>query len=64
MQAEVEVAYRALCQLCTPNASGFKNLGQMYVEDPRFTATYDTIAPGLAEYYRDAMAVYADTKLS
>lgn len=36
----------------------------MYLDDPRFTATYDKIAPGLAEYYRDAMDDYAATRLS
>ena len=30
-------------------------LGQMYVEDPRFTATFDAIRPGLATYTRDAI---------
>jgi DNA-binding transcriptional MerR regulator len=64
VQAEVEAAYQAVAQMWTPNAQAFKNLGQMYVDDPRFTATYDTIAAGLAEYYRDAMAVYADSRLS
>jgi len=29
-------------------------LGEMYVADERFTATYDKISPGLAEYIRDA----------
>ena len=33
-------------------------LGQMYVDDPRFTAYYDKIAPGCAEFLRDALAVY------
>ena len=40
------------------------NLGRMYVEDARFKANYDRIADGLAEFYRDAMACYADTVLS
>jgi DNA-binding transcriptional MerR regulator len=31
-------------------------LGEMYVSDPRFTATYDKIRPGLAVYLRDAIA--------
>lgn len=31
---------------------------QMYVEDPRFTAYYDTIAPGCASFLRDATALY------
>lgn len=30
-------------------------LGDMYVGDPRFTATYDEIEPGLAHYVRDAI---------
>jgi DNA-binding transcriptional MerR regulator len=33
-------------------------LGQMYVDDPRFTAYYDKIAPGCAEFLRDALLVY------
>jgi DNA-binding transcriptional MerR regulator len=63
VQAQVEEAYRGVCRFWTPSAEAFKNLGQMYVDDPRFTATYDKVAPGLAAYYRDAMAVYADTRL-
>ncbi|WP_431984816.1 MerR family transcriptional regulator [Streptomyces qinglanensis] len=31
-------------------------LGEMYVQDERFTATYDAIRPGLARYLRDAIA--------
>jgi hypothetical protein len=27
----------------------------MYVDDPRFTATYDALAPGLARYLRQAI---------
>ncbi|MBM3269201.1 MAG: MerR family transcriptional regulator [Candidatus Sericytochromatia bacterium] len=43
---------------CSPEA--FRNLGQMYVDDARFTATYDRIRPGLAVFVRDAMAAFAD----
>ncbi len=32
-----------------------RGLGQMYVDDPRFAATYESIAPGLAAYLRDAI---------
>jgi DNA-binding transcriptional MerR regulator len=32
-----------------------ERLGRMYVEDPRFTATYEKIRPGMAEYVRDAI---------
>ncbi len=36
-----------------------RSLGSMYVDDPRFKARYDGIAPGLAEYARDAIAANA-----
>ncbi len=32
-----------------------RGLGDMYVQDPRFTATYEGTAPGLAAYVRDAI---------
>ena len=35
-------------------------LADMYVADPRFTATYETIRPGLAQYVRDAVYANAD----
>lgn len=31
---------------------------RMYVDDPRFTAYYDKIAPGCAAFLRDAVAIY------
>jgi len=34
-----------------------RGLGQMYVDDPRFTATYDKVRPGLAVFMRDADGV-------
>lgn len=38
----------------------YRNLGKMYVDDPRFTAYYDKFRPGLAQFVRDAIAVYCD----
>lgn len=35
-------------------------LADMYVADPRFTKTYDDLAPGLAAYVRDAVHANAD----
>lgn len=43
---------------CTPEI--FRGLGEMYVADSRFTETYENVKPGLAEFMRDAMAVFAD----
>lgn len=37
-------------------------LAQMYVDDPRFTAYYDKIAPGCAVFLRDAMRIYTGVK--
>ncbi|MBN7771798.1 MerR family transcriptional regulator [Clostridium aminobutyricum] len=37
-------------------------LGQMYVDDPRFTAYYDQYQPGLAIFLRDAILVYTGVK--
>lgn len=38
----------------------FRGLGDGYVADSRFTAFYDKVKPGLAEFMRAAMHVYAD----
>jgi len=39
-----------------------RGLADMYVADPRFTKTYEDIAPGLAAYVRDAIHANADRK--
>ena len=48
----------------TPNRQSYAGLGQMYLDDPRFTSTYDAFAPGLAAYLRDAMTVFAQITLT
>ncbi len=40
----------------------YRNLGQMYVDDPRFTAHYDKFRPGLAVFVRDAIAHYCNER--
>jgi len=62
--AEVDGLYRDVCRFWTPTAAAFRCLGQSYVDDLRFKAVYDQIAGGLAEFHRDAMAAYADERLS
>ncbi|USQ76172.1 MerR family transcriptional regulator [Ornithinimicrobium cryptoxanthini] len=37
-----------------------RNLGDMYLQDPRFTKTYEDIRPGLAQFVRDAIHANAD----
>jgi hypothetical protein len=31
------------------------NLAEMYIADPRFTATYEKIHEGMAQYWHDAI---------
>jgi DNA-binding transcriptional MerR regulator len=38
----------------------FRGLGDLYVEDSRFTAFYDAVRPGLAQFKRAAMHAYCD----
>lgn len=63
VQAEIEEHYRGVCRFWTPDAAAYRGLGRMYADDERFRANYEKVAPGLAQYFRDAMAVYADTRL-
>ncbi|CAN5830254.1 MerR family transcriptional regulator [soil metagenome] len=37
-----------------------RNLGDMYLADPRFTKTYEDVKAGLAQYVRDAIHANAD----
>ncbi len=64
VQAEVDAHYQGVCRFWTPTAPAYKGLGQTYVDDLRFKSAYDKIAAGLAEYQRDAMAAYADARLT
>lgn len=42
-----------------PGADAFVGLGDMYVADPRFGATFSADGRGFAEHVREAMTVYA-----
>ncbi|MGE0838305.1 MerR family transcriptional regulator [Pseudonocardia sp.] len=46
-----------------PDRQAYIGLGELYVDDPRFTASIDRTAPGLAVFLRDAMRVYAEREL-
>ncbi|MCC2318113.1 MerR family transcriptional regulator [Cellulomonas chengniuliangii] len=63
VQALVARHYAGICVSWTPGRESYAGLGDMYVEDARFTAVYDAYAPGLAVYLRDAMRVYAQAVL-
>jgi DNA-binding transcriptional MerR regulator len=40
----------------------FRGLGELYVEDRRFTENIDKVKPGLAAFLREAMCVYCDSQ--
>ena len=56
--------YAAVSRFWTPNATAYTNLGGYYVEHPDFRARYDAKDPRLAEFWRDAMAAYAQHALA
>jgi DNA-binding transcriptional MerR regulator len=43
-----------------PSIERMRGLGQMYVDDPRFTASYEKVRPGLALFMKQAIDVYCD----
>ena len=60
VQEMISQHYAGLRTFYEPNYEMYKGLGQMYVDDPRFTAYYDKFGEGLAVFLRDAMHYYVD----
>ncbi|MCM3707946.1 MULTISPECIES: MerR family transcriptional regulator [Cytobacillus] len=52
--------YHFISKFGNYSLDAFKGLGQMYVDDERFTKNIDKFGEGLAQFMCDAMAVYAD----
>ncbi|WP_145321273.1 MerR family transcriptional regulator [Paenibacillus xylanexedens] len=59
-QAGIKEWYTLLNQMGSYSPEAFRGLGQMYVDDERFTRNIDQFGDGLAVFMRDAMAVFAD----
>lgn len=59
-QAEIKIWYDFLNRIGNYSLEAFKGLGQMYVDDERFTKNIDQFGEGLALFMRDAMAIFAD----
>ncbi|WP_211319450.1 MerR family transcriptional regulator [Quadrisphaera granulorum] len=57
-EAAMDVAERHRLHVCERfydmNHAMHRSVSQLYVDDSRFTATYEAVAPGLAQYVRDA----------
>ncbi|MFI5571167.1 MerR family transcriptional regulator [Streptomyces sp. NPDC051740] len=64
VQAEIHAQYQALSQLRAVSAEDYRAIARSVVDNETWRAAYEAIAPGLAEYQRDAMVAYATTRLS
>ncbi|WP_328910030.1 MerR family transcriptional regulator [Streptomyces sp. NBC_00234] len=64
VQAEIDAQYRALTQLRSVSAEEYRAIGHSCVENDVWRTAYESIAPGLAAYQRDAIDAYAATRLS
>jgi hypothetical protein len=56
--------YQWICNFWTPTSEAYIGLGQLYVEDPKFTAHYEEFAPGLAAFIALAIEEYAHSSLT
>lgn len=63
VQCVIGEHYAWVSAFWTPDHDTYVGLGRLYVDDPRFTKTYDDVEPGLAQFTCDAMAVWADEHL-
>ncbi len=61
-QAGIHEWYLFLNKMGDYSLAAFKGLGEMYVEDERFTKNIDQFGEGLSVFMRDTMAVYAETR--
>ncbi len=52
--------YEGLRAFYEPNLEMYTGLANMYVDDPRFKANYEKVAPGLAEFMRDGMLYFVE----
>ncbi|MER7704597.1 MerR family transcriptional regulator [Kitasatospora sp. NPDC097605] len=59
VRAEIAGQYRALTAIQPVSPEEFRAMGRACVENEPWRAAYESIAPGLAEYQRDAIEAYA-----
>lgn len=57
-QAMMQKHYESVNSYYDCSLAMFKDLGEMYVNNPPFWNTYENVRPGLAVFMRDAMAYY------
>lgn len=52
-----------LSKFWTADREAYGGLAELYAHDDRFRDQIEAVAPGLADYLRDAMVVYAENRL-
>jgi hypothetical protein len=52
--------YEGLRTFYEPNLKMYRGLGDMYYNDPRFSAYYEKFHRGLAKFMKEAIDVYCD----
>jgi DNA-binding transcriptional MerR regulator len=63
-QALIAGHHEWLTSFLTADSAAYTGLGELYAGDERFRDQIEAIAPGLAGYLRDAMAIYARDRLA
>jgi DNA-binding transcriptional MerR regulator len=58
VQAQIERHFQHINQFYECSYEMYRNLGNMYSEDPRFAENYNTVAPHLAAFMRGAIVYY------
>jgi DNA-binding transcriptional MerR regulator len=58
VQAQIERHFRHLNRFYDCSYTMYRNLGNMYCDDPRFAEHYNRVAPHLAAFMRDAIVHY------
>lgn len=63
VQQEVANHYRHLCMFYEVSKERYLALGEMYVQDERFTAHYDKFGEGLAEFLNKAIQLFCENDM-
>jgi len=62
-QETIDRHYRWICLSWTPNRESYTGLGDLYVDSPDFRVHFEADGKNSAQWVRDAMAHYAQTRL-
>ncbi|MEU3018916.1 MerR family transcriptional regulator [Nocardiopsis sp. NPDC007018] len=63
VQVEIEGHFQQVSRMWTPDAQAFAQLGRVYAQEGPWREVYERIEPGLADYQREAMEVFAEQRL-